>query len=152
MSYSVLIVTDNETLSRSICGYLDCCLGNGGKLEFGVYGKSGLDGDFYRRADLLIFGLFGRDDDGYRAEGLLTALKRAENGRRVLVVSGCAVAARLNCDWYWDLGAQEPLCERVTRLLTMPPAPASVFKPVEDEFDSYCREAVDRHHRTMRQG
>ena len=145
MSHLAVIVTDNEILSRSIHGYLECCLGNTIDSIYMIYGQPGLSGDLYRGTDLFILGLFGRDDIGYRAEGLLTAMGRASVGRRVLVVSGRSVADRLKCDWYWDLGAQDPLHKRVARLLTMPPPPASTFETVKHEFASYCRPAVDHH-------
>ena len=145
MSNSIFIVTESENLSLAVRQYLESTLSTKPECTAWTYGKEGIPGDRFRTADLLILGLFGRDDLGYRAEGLGTAEKLASSRRRILLISGCAVADQIACPYYWDLAAPDSLCERIQMLLKAAPPSSSDYIGLKDHFQSYIRPAVDRH-------
>ncbi len=65
--------------------------------------------------------------------------------RRVLLISGRAIASRISCPFYWYLASTDTLCERVEGLLRMPPPTASDYAELKEHFRDYIRPAVDRH-------
>jgi|GEM_PF-2947424 len=145
MNASIFIIAETHTLAEAIKSYLESVSDRALECEAWKYGRGGIRGDLYRAADLLILSLLGRDDLGYRAEGLGTAEKMIAYRRRVLLISGCAAANRLACPYYWDLASSDSLCERVQTLLRTPPPVASDFVSIQDHFREYIRPAVDRH-------
>lgn len=145
MSNNIFIVTESENLSMAVRQYLEGTLGPKPECTAWTYGKEGIPGDRFRAADLLILGLFGRDDLGYRVEGLGTAEKMASSRRRILLISGCTLADQIACPYYWDLAAPDSLCERIQMLLKAAPPSSSDYIGLKDHFQSYIRPAVDRH-------
>lgn len=145
MSFSIFVITENESLSSALRQYLEEAISPRPECIAWTYGKEGIPGDRYRAADLIILSLFGRDDLGYRAEGLGTAEKMASSRRRVLLISGSACADRIACPYYWDLAASDPLCERIQTIMKAPPPSSSDYARLKEHFKDYIRPAVDRH-------
>lgn len=145
MNASVFIIAETQTLATAVQCYLEGVCKRPPDCIAWTYGRDGIPGDRYRAANLLILSLLGRDDLGYRAEGLGTAEKMAPTRRRVLLISGCAVADRLACPYYWDLASPDTLCVRVEKLLKASPPTASDYAGLKEHFRNYIRPAVDRH-------
>lgn len=145
MNAEIFIIAETHNLATAVKCYLEGACKRPPECIAWTYGRDGIPGDRFRSADLLILSLFGRDDLGYRAEGLGTAEKMIAYRRRVLLISGCAVADRLACRYYWDLASSDSLCERVQMLLRTSPPEASDYASIQDHFREYIRPAVDRH-------
>ncbi len=145
MNASIVIITGTQTLSAAVKCYLESAWEPKRGCVAWTYGRDGISGVLHRAADLLILSILGRDDVGYRAEGLATAEKMAASRRGVLLISGCAVADRLACLYSWDLAAADTLSERVGKLLTAPPPVPSDSAVLREHFQAYMRPAVDRH-------
>ncbi len=145
MNKLAVILTDDYQLSKLVHLYLESFCRHTLDSVYMAYGQSGLSGSLYRRADLFILGLLRQDDIGYRAEGLSTAEKMAQNGYRILLISGCAAADKLNSMYYWDLAAADPLHERINHLLKSEPPPYGALNVIKEHFRAYCRPAIDHH-------
>ena len=150
MTASIFIIAETHSLAKAVQAYLETTSARTPECIAWTYGRDGIPGDRYRSADLLILTLLGRDDLGYRAEGLGTAEKMVATRRRVLLISGRAIAGRIGCPYYWDLASADTLGERVQGLLRMPPPTASDYAELREHFRDYIRPAVDRH-RMLRQ-
>lgn len=145
MNASIFIIAETPSLANAVQTYLECMSTRALECIAWAYGRDGIPGDRYRSADLLILSILGRDDLGYRAEGLGTAEKMVATRRRVLLISGRAIAGRIRCPYYWDLASADTLSERVQTLLRMPPPTASDYAELKEHFRGYIRPAVDRH-------
>ena len=99
-----------------------------------------------RQTDLFILELLAHDDVGYYAAAIPVAEKWLKTGKKVLIVSGAAKSMLVDVIWYWDLGAKDPLYERIARLLETPLPHPGVFAPLREIFSAYCRKPVTLHH------
>jgi len=147
MNASIFILAETSSLAKAVQACLEAESERTPDCVAWTYGRDGIPGDRFRAADLLILTLLGRDDLGYRAEGLGSAEKMAAARRRVLLISGRAIADRIGCIYYWDLGSTDTLNERVHTLLRAPPPTTADYKPLKRDFRNYIRTAVDRHRR-----
>jgi len=145
MNASIFIIAETHSLAKAVQTYLESMSARTPDCIAWTYGRDGIPGDRFRSADLLILSLFGRDDLGYRAEGLITAEKMVTARRRVLLISGRAIASRIKCPYYWDLASADTLSERVQSLLRMPPPTALDYVELKEHFRDYIRPAMDRH-------
>jgi len=150
MNASVFIIAETLYLAKAVQAYLETTSAHALDCTAWTYGRDGIPGERFRSADLLILTLLGRDDLGYRAEGLGTAEKLVGTRRRVLLISGRAIATDIRCPYYWDLASDDTLSQRVQSLLRMPPPTASDYAELKEHFRDYIRPAVDRH-RMLRQ-
>jgi len=145
MNASIFIIAETQALAKAVQCYLENVSNRHYECIAWTYGRYGIPGDHYRAADLLILSLLGRDDLGYRAEGLGTAEIMVSTRRRVLLISAFAVAGRMACPYYWDLASSDTLDERVQMLLNAPPPKATDYADLRKHFRDYIRPAVDRH-------
>lgn len=145
MKPTIVIITNSDSLSRSVNAYLAHFMDHGEELFFLTYGQNKLSRKLFQETDLFILGMLNQDDIGYRAEGLLAAMKWVQFGKRVLLLSGCVVADRLSCLYYWDLAATDSLHGRIQTLLRIPAPAADDFAALKEHFRDYIRPAVDRH-------
>ena len=145
MSASIFIIAETHSLAKAVQTYIEVQSERTPDCIAWTYGRDGIPGDRYRSADLLILSIFGRDDLGYLAEGLGTAEKMVATRRRVLLISGRAIADRIRCPYYWDLASSDTLCERTQELLRLPPPTTSDYAELREHFRDYIRPAEDRH-------
>lgn len=148
MKWQLVSITDSEDLARLMDSYLRFFLGTSVDSIFMTYGRSLLSGTLIRQVDLFILELLRGDDIGYRAEGIFTAEKWLEAGKRVLIVSGDVLSAEMESPSYWDLSATDPLADRVHRLLNTPVPPVSALGVLRRAYAQYCRPLCDRHPNT----
>ncbi len=146
MKTCLITICDTEIMAQSIDLYFRNFLASKIESYFMTYKHRVLSGRLFHQADVFVLDLFGHDDLGYRAEGLIIAEKWIKAGKKVLVVSGAAKASIVDITWYWDLGAKDLLHDRLATIIQLPVPEPEIFKPLRKIFHVYCRKPVSKHH------
>lgn len=145
MNKTLVTIADTADMARVIDRYLRASLGERIESYFMTYRRTLLSGSLVKHTDFFILELLTQDDAGYRAEGIFTAEKWMNSGKRVLIVSGTGQSDAIDCPNYWDLAAPDPLSDRILTLLDTPPAASTDLTLLRQRFGHYCRPAVDLH-------
>jgi len=141
----IVSITEQADTAKAIDSYIRSTMNDHIDSYYMTYCGELLSGALIRQADLFVIELFATDSVGPYTEGLHAAVKWISLGKRALIVSGSAIAEKIESPLYWDLASRDTLKSRMISVLESPTPSPSALDTVKKHFHRYYRKAEDPH-------
>lgn len=145
--HRVAILTDSMELSRSIYRYIKYLLSDLIEVEFYGTFKMGMSGQVFKSSELFILGSHRYyENDGLRSEGVYSAKKYIQAGKRVLIIAIISTCEDLDSHFVYNPCGKESLSEKILKVLSRDIPKIEEIESIENCFPSPYTPSHHHHH------